>query len=447
MNRFITELKSTLTKVDSIIKSYVKIKDQKNQVWPITTIKSETCFEQPLKKLLMFIDSASQTKIMNNKIETDVLIIVKVRDTQDDILAAAGPCIVKNSRTIVGMMELNKKNMPLRSSRPAFEQYSDVMTLLHEMFHALAFSPGIHNSLSKDLKDIKKPGNRLNDSSRFNYLMKMTSIPGQDPLLDNEHWNQAYIPNDLMIPIERIDTVLSIFTLEYIEYVSKYDEIKVFRQNLQYNYIATEIKDFSNFFGYKCARDIPKSVYSNFCSNDERLKIQKACDSTYMFKAKCGNKLLANNCYEKVSDKRENCVAKFDKSSGVSMTNFETRGQNSRCFETPDGSDSYCLQVTLENNLIKIMLPNDNFVSCHVSNSKKPVSFSYDVGGKKKDFELLCPDVKRFTDIFNKMNCPNMCFGNGFCSNGQCKCFEGYDQFSNCEKKSVSSTAETSFIA
>jgi hypothetical protein len=445
IQRFLAELKATLTNVDSIIKSYLKIKDQKNIFWPIADIKTEKCYGNPLRSFVMGLDSKGQTKIMNNKIETDVMIFVRIRNTDDNILASAGPCIVKNNRTIVGMMEINKKNLNLDSNRTFFEKYSDVMTLLHELFHALAFNPGIYNKLSFDLKNINNPNNRLKDTSRFNYLNKMQFIPGQNPLLDNEHWNQSYIPNDLMIPIERIDTLLTIFTLEYIEYVSTMDEIKVFRENLQYNYLASEIKDYSAFFKYKC--DDKPSVYPSFCSNSERLAPNNGCDSTYMFKAKCGTTKLDNGCYERISNKAENCITPFDPKSGVSKKVFEIRGEpTSRCFETPDKKASYCMKVNLENNLLKVMLPNDNFVTCSYQNSGKPMKFSYEEGGVKKDFEIVCPDIKRFTDYYNKMSCPDMCFGNGFCSEGKCRCFEGYDPFTNCKSFSPSNTAETSFI-
>jgi hypothetical protein len=446
VQRYLSELKKTLTNVDSIVKSYLKIKDQKNVIWPISDIKTETCYGAPLKRFVMYLDSLGQTKILNNKLETDVLIIVRVRKTDDKILASAGPCIVKNNRTIIGMMEINITNMTFSEKRTHFDKYSDTMTLLHELFHALAFNAGIYNKLSFDLKNINNPNNRLKDTSRFNYLNKMQYIPGQDPLLDNEHWNQSYIPNDLMIPIERIDTLLTIFTLEYIEYVSIYDEIKVFRENLQHNYLASEIKDYQEFFRYKC-NDKQPSIYPSFCSNAERMKIKSGCDSTYMFKAKCGGTKLQNNCYERISNKYENCIAKSDPSSGVSVKNFEKRGDTSRCFETPDQKASYCLRVNIENGIIKVMLPNDTFVSCTFSESGKPMKFSYDDGkGKKNDFEILCPDIKRFTDYYNKMSCPDMCFGNGFCSNGECKCFEGYDPFTNCKTFSPKNTAETKFL-
>jgi hypothetical protein len=447
-DRFVKELKETLSKVDDLVKTFLKIKDQKNQVWPVSDISTETCYGVGLKRFLMVLDGQSATKTINSKIETDVLMIVKIRKTNDSILASAGPCVVKNSRTIVGMMEINYTNLQLKSNRAPFEKYSDIMTLLHELFHALAFNAGIYSGLSADLKNLNKPGNRLNDSSRFNYLQKLKDIPGQDPLLDNEHWNESYIPNDLMIPIERVDTVLSIFTLEYIEYVSKFDEIKVFRQNLQYNYMATEIKNFSEFFTYDCNKETgPTSKFKNFCTNKEKLTTKSGCDQTYMFKAGCNGNKLKNNCWERKAEKTGSCISDDKSLSGVSLKVFETRGLESRCIESADKKDAYCMRIGLENNEVKIKFPNDNFVTCGPAKSGKPVTFSYDINGVKKTFDILCPNVKRFIEVYNRMACPKMCHGNGFCSDGKCKCFEGYDNQTHCEHKKNYSTAETNFIS
>lgn len=447
IDRYMKEFKETLAKVDEMVKTFLKIKDQKNQVWPISDIQTEACYGGPLKGFINKLDASGPTKIMNNKIETDVLIIVRIRKTPDQILASAGPCIVKNSRTIVGMMEINKENMEFASTRAPFEKYSDAMTLLHELFHALAFNEGIYKNLATDLKNLSNPNNRLNDKKRFEYLQRLAFIPGGNPLLDNEHWNESYIPNDLMIPIERVDTVLSIFTLEYIEYVSKFDEIKTFRQNLQYNYMATEIKDHKEFFSYDCSKETGKSKYKNFCTNKEKITTKSGCDSTFIFKAGCNGNKLKNNCFERKAEKTGSCITELKPGTPVAVKAFETRGLTSRCIEAADSKDAYCMRIALEKNDIKIMMPNDNFVTCSIGQSQKPISFSYEINGKPTKFEIMCPDVKRFVDVYNRFACPDMCFGNGFCSDGKCQCFEGYDSTTNCKTKKSYSTAQTNFIS
>ena len=63
------------------------------------------------------------------------------------------------------------------------------------------------------------------------YLSKLKKLPPNlDPLIADEHWEPSLIPNDLMVPQERIDAILSIFSLEYLENISK--KIKTNKQNL-----------------------------------------------------------------------------------------------------------------------------------------------------------------------------------------------------------------------
>ena len=367
----------------------------------------------------------------------------------DNILASAMPANVdsKTKRTTVSAIRINPKNFNFKGKND-LELFSNVNTLFHEFLHSIAFNGSLYNNLKKDLDDLNKAFKTGNfERSRFEkedekyfYLSKLRHVPGTNPLIDDEHWNPAFIPNDLMVPVERIDSIISIFTMEYMDLVNNNvgdGEFIVRRKGLQPNYIAEEINSFEEFFQYKCEAKEEESKYPTFCTEIEKRKVRTSCDPSYLFKAKCGPKLV-NNCYEKVADKNENCL---DDSFKGKLEQFESRGYDSRCIESGDKTRSYCMRVTFDGENLRILFKDDTFIECNKKNSSQVVEKEVN----KKQITFRCPDVQRFKDFYERTKCPNMCHGRGFCINGKCDCFAGYDSLNNCKELMKSSKVSTSF--
>lgn len=43
--------------------------------------------------------------------------------------------------------------------------------------------------------------------------------------------------------------------------------------------------------------------------------------------------------------------------------------------------------------------------------------------------------MEKFITFYKKTNCPDDCNENGFCSDGKCVCYDGYEEKSNCKKE------------
>ena len=59
----------------------------------------------------------------------------------------------------------------------------------------------------------------------------------------------------------------------------------------------------------------------------------------------------------------------------------------------------------------------------------------YYIPGKKGSYypySIKCPDIKNFINAFKRTNCSNECYFNGFCVEGKCECFAGWDPSENC---------------
>ena len=62
-----------------------------------------------------------------------------------------------------------------------------------------------------------------------------------------------------------------------------------------------------------------------------------------------------------------------------------------------------------------------------------------------QDIHIVCPNLDKFIIFFKKTSCPNMCHENGFCSDGKCICYEGYEESTDCRTKKNILSSITSF--
>lgn len=93
-----------------------------------------------------------------------------------------------------------------------------------------------------------------------------------------------------------------------------------------------------------------------------------------------------------------------------------------------------CMEFKLEESGIEINVPNTkNKVLCPkpvLKEGEKDVVEDQIVEVKLKNgakMNVKCPNYQIFKDTFKLTDCPDFCHGNGFCSNGGCECFDGFD--------------------
>lgn len=414
-------------KVDNALKKYIKIKNDADPM-----IQVPPLFKHCETARSNHFDRTNFKRAIN--LEADLLIFLVAENKKNNILASAAPCQMNNqNRVFVGRLYLNLNYLEFEYGS-YYEQKSEIMTVFHEVLHILAFHPMIHSNLYEEV--------RRNDfNQKFLNLHKLRFLP-MNPLIQEGHWDPVYFGNDLMAPIERIDSALSIFTLEYLDYVSP--QIKTDRSVLPNNFIFDEINDFEDFFTYKCTFAEPKAKYSAFCSPQEARKGEFSCDRSRVYKTVCGKKQLSNNCYSKDSNRKYICSNPFMPKDKYKT--FEQYGEHSRCFDTIiGGSKHHSLCLEFEVNDVGVLIKSEGS-QYQCTGKGQLVSMKTKKSNKTFMVEVICPDPKEFQKLFELTNCKHNCYGNGFCSNGKCECFDGFDSADNCKKKTVSSSS-TRFTA
>lgn len=423
------KINALISKVDNALKRYIHLKKDVDTLIEIPAgfAGCKTSRDQE------FTEDKFKSKI---SVEGDLMIFLVAEKTNNDVLASASPCVVNSHRrTYVGRLYLNLHFLKLEYGS-YYEQKMEIMTVFHEVLHILAFHPKIHSGLYDEVKS-----GALNDT--YLNLNKMKQLP-VNPLLNEGHWNPAYFGNDLMAPIERVDSALSIFTLEYLDLVSP--EIKTDRSVLPNNFIFDEISDFNDFFTYKCSPFDKKAKYSAFCSPMEEQRGEFSCDRSRMYKSVCDDQRLSNGCYARESHQKYICSNPMMPASEHKV--FETYGEKSRCFETViKGTKQHALCLEFEVNDVGVLIKAEG-AQYQCTKPGELLTMKTRKDGGKKAVDVRCPDPKEFKKVFDLTNCVQSCYGNGFCSNGRCHCFDGYDPSDHCKSKtkSLSSTRFTAAL-
>jgi len=379
-------------------------------------------------------DDLDENDFVNEiNIEADLIIFLVAEWVDNDVLATAAPCRVnEQNRAYVGRIYLNMKNLQFEYGN-YFEQRAEILTLFHETLHILAFNPTLQSGLhSKLLK------NEIDRQFINLYLFKNLSI---NPLDGDKHWDPVYMGNDIMSPNDRADETLTVFTLEYLDLVSP--QIKTDRSALPNNFLFDEINDFKDYFKYQCTDEEERAKYSAFCSPLEAETNKFSCDRSRLYKTTCGEDLLSNNCYHKIPNPKYVCANENMSEDNIKF--FETYGVNSRCFNTQVGksnkNSSHCMEFEINEQGVLIKAEGMQY-QCKTPGEY--ISLVIIKDKRRHKLNVQCPEPEEFQTLYNLTNCPENCYGNGFCSNGKCDCFNGFDPVDHCKTKTIS-TATTRF--
>ena len=432
-----------IEKSDSFIRKYLLVKDMDaaNSTVNLGRAIPATCGSDK------YFNSRRMSQFKDRlEVNADVIVFVDVWDEDSDELAIASGCKKReDNRSSVGRLSLNVSNLRHNGGN-VFELYDELMTVTHEMFHVFGFSSFFVENIRKQKME-----------SHLKYLPSLKTLK-YDPLVDNDaHWNPAVIVNDLMVPLSRVDAVLSVFSIEYLDNIS--ENMITTKKDLQNNYLMDEVFDFNEFFKMDCNKKeyqiqtgefTGNAKYDGYCTKDQLNNRAEGCDRSYIYKTKCSEYTdpttgkrgaLDNNCYEKKASKKGICINADESPS--SSTPFESFGDDSRCFVDADQDDSYCIKVKLQADRI-VLLVNEQRYECRVSFEK--ITIEYKKGSKTRKKKILCPDFDHFKKTYELGSCPSFCHANGFCSNGKCVCFDGYDSKSHCKDKLNDHDSLTRFI-
>lgn len=297
------------------------------------------------------------------------------------------------------------------------------------MIHVIAFNK---NLLPGEILKNKKVVGEENYYENLEMLSKHGDLSSA---YYKGHWLEAMLPNDIMTPYSRQNQILTIYTLEMIEnYCHKFETISDF---LPSNWLWDSIDSKIDFFNYNCKNETGKfSKYSTYCLKNQALTNAAGCSGDYLHKTICENEVHANNCYINAAQEFGTCIDPSLKAKNEAIESF---GLRARCTKT-SVNFSLCLDYRLEEKKIGGKLEVEVYVKfgeteyqCVESEGVIPLG-DVQINGRKQKVSIVCPHLPKFITFFKKTNCQDNCHDNGFCSDGKCICYEGYEEKNHCEK-------------
>lgn len=394
-------IRNMLKKTNSILRRYIRIK--KGEFGEIVLPKKS------------YRDFFIKKQV---KYEGHLVMIVTLVNNEDDVLASSNYLFQHDDtkRSYIGVLEINLYNLvEEESSETTRQRY--VFTLVHEVLHTIAFNHSNQEEIFYQKKDSLIPKHLQN--------IKETN----SKVFDEGHWNESYLPNDIMTSFARNNQILSIYSLEFIEHYSS--SYSILKEHLPNNFFLDSIDNTKSFFNYKCLPEELTPKYSAFCSKENfEIENWSGCTGDYLHRTVCEDVELTNNCYLNKPYKYGSCMDSTEKKHS-----YEEYGISSRCVETTLNY-SMCLAFRVQNEKVFFTYKKNeyeckkNFEKIKVGKGKKKMKKNED-GNQVAQLDVICPEIQKFIDYYNKTNCPDMCHGNGFCSDGKCVCYDGFEG-SNC---------------
>lgn len=391
-------IKTIIEKANSMIQTYFKVDPKASQA--IKILPGNYCdFKVP--------------KAMNYVGHFVMLVdIFDPRPGEGEVVAMGKACSNNPfiSRNFIGRIALNKKLL-ISSTDFWARKLEYVATFVHESLHAMSFN---NNPVSPVPN---KPG-------LGNLAMLMENAPAA---YAGGHWNEAFLPNEVMVPYSRPGSVLSVYTLEVFKLRSA--EYVPSPQFLPYNAYLDRLKDVKELFKYQCP-STGRPSFRSFCSAGMKDEGRIWCTGDYTFKGGCSSRTMSNNCYALAAMSDSNCL---DDSNPNQGNVYEYRGADARCFEHPT-NHAMCLRYQIPSTGVVRVILGEATVDCTTSHEVKNAVFISKTG-EKKSVKFVCPDISDFIEVEKMTRCPNMCHQNGYCSRGKCVCFNGYDPADNCKSE------------
>lgn len=382
---------------------------------------------ESLKTYLAFKGKCPQFKVAQEKLyKAHVIMISKIfvpEKTEESVIARASMCDNDaNKRTLHGMMEMNIKKMINKDATQV--SVSDYLnTIVHETLHALGFFP--------DTDKMWDAGNKARVGENLKMIKRVNP-----KIYNNGHWDPIYIPNDLMGPTSNAGDILTVYTLEMLEFYS--NSYYGNRNNLVQNVFFDHVKTIESYFNYKCSPNLEKSDYKFFCSQQQMISKYTSCSIDYTFMTQCSTNQLSNGCHRMVNKDKYNCM-ETNVDNVKDHMKYEWRGLDARCFES-NKQRPLCLKYQIEENTVKVVLGKNSYVCANdgelIKGKYVPTDKSIPAGTGIYNVDFKCPaNIKEFIKYSQLTSCPRFCNHNGYCSAGRCICYDGWDSRDYCKSR------------
>lgn len=412
-----TFIKEMITKATSILKTYIDIDIDDVPVKKFTVGKKLAC-TFPITREFQI---KSKFYMLAN-------IFIPKNDRELETIARATYCEMdpRTQRSMGGMIELNIHHLITETASAAAKQ-DYVMSIVHETLHAFSF----HMNQEKWFG----PSTLIRSDHKNLFML----VQSGHTFFDG-HWAGHMNPLDLMTPFEHSDSIITAPTLELIEHTSG-SVFKGKRENLILDHFLDHLTSKQEFFDYKCNDDDELAKYPVFCTKKQSDNEYTSCSSDYKFKTFCDDsELLKNNCYRNLAVAEGSCATPWTSSEPFPGYEWEELGGDSRCFLSD--KQTLCLRTAVEDSQVVIFIQGNKYIC---DESFKEVLFEYEEEGQVYLQKIICPDIRDFITNFQNTHCPENCNYNGFCSNGHCVCYEGFDAGTNCKTQSRSTNIELMF--
>jgi leishmanolysin len=367
-------------------------------------------------------------------VQADMVFFVTAENSYTGFLAWSRACKLLSStgRPVVGQINFNTNSLKPNGGDSAFT--SDLMTVVHEMTHALGFSDSLFDNFINPVKVGKTTlgGNTYSYlsveplNSKLKAYFGCSSLPGA--ILENQggsgsagsHWERRIFGNEYMTASQINDQRVSSLTLALLESTGWY----------QVDYSMADT--FSYGQGEGCGFLSSHSGYKEYCSGSA-----EGCTFHGQAGAYCGSDSFSDGVpYMRAYSNRD---CQNTANAGASSLSAESYGYGSQCFTGtlyPGGALSatqpYCFKHTCVASSTGGYQLNIHVGSATgVCKAKGRISVSGYSGS------LNCPDPNTYCTTIGKPACRRGCMGKGTCSGGICQCYSGWGGY-DCSKKTAS---------
>jgi len=369
-----------------------------------------------------------------NGVAADMVFFVTAENSYTGFLAWSRACKLLSStgRPVVGQVNFNTHSLNPNGGDSAFTL--DLMTVVHEMTHALGFS----NSLFDNFANKAKVGKTTLGGNTYNYLsveplnsklksyFGCASLPGA--ILENQggsgsagsHWERRIFGNEYMTASQINDQRLSELTLALLESTGWY----------KVDYSMAD--PFYYGKGEGCGYMSSCSGFKEFCSGSS-----EGCSYHGQAGAYCGSDSFSDGCPYMRAYSNRDCENTANR--GSATLSGEAYGQGSKCFSGTlypggglSGSRPYCFKYSC------VAKSTGGYqLNVHVGSATGVCTGKGKASVAGYSGTLNCPDPNLYCTTVGKPGCRRGCMGKGTCVGGTCQCYAGWGG-ADCSKKTAS---------
>jgi len=364
-------------------------------------------------------------------VAADMVFFVTTESSYTNFLAWSRACkqLSSNGRPVVAQVNFNTNSMT------GANYQSDMMTVLHEMTHALGFSDSLFGSFANPAR----VGRTTLGGNTYNYLsveplnsklksyFGCSSIPGA--ILENQggsgsagcHWERRIFANEYMTASQINDQRISELTLALLQSTGWY----------QVDYSMADTFYFGKGEGCGILSSC-SSGYKEYCSGGG-----EGCSFHGQAGSYCGADSFSDGCAYMRAYSNRDCEVSGNR--GSATISAEYYGTGSKCFSGtlyPSGglgsTKPYCFSYSCSQSS-----SGGYQLNVHVGSATGVCTAKGSIRVSGYGGVLNCPDPNTYCSTVGRPACRRGCMGKGTCAGGVCSCYSGWGG-SDCSVKTSS---------